>query len=348
MAGKKQHDLSCLLLKGFASRREDDKFFAWQFRKDAPPPNEDVSVRDVRPSKNFYGKPGAGTLDDIITLEVEPRHTEFLIRVRRDCIIHSLTEEEIIIDLVHSVVVRTKNFRDRVENVSHAALDKFQPIFTDPDKARRWLISEVRNGSSSGDQFLTKYVELRYGEKAGTRKYFKWSKRGEFARWLHTPSSEEILQEMTTAAKPQFSDLKNQIPELVKTTHNDVLKKAFQSNDEESPRYKRYQQMRWKVQIVEGEPLMLGDIAVLQYKQKTGEFSAAYDGISGDVILFPISPRLLIVGVLENTESLPSSAEINYYSAVLSVHYFVSSQNTEREREYQKIIGNIALQVPKT
>lgn len=347
MAGKRQHDLTRLLLKGFASRCEDDKVFVWQFRIDAPPPSREFSLRDVGPSQNFYGKPGPKTLDDFITYEIEPRHTGFLIRVRRDSAIYSLADEKIIIDLVHSVVVRTKNFRDRTENVSRAALEKFQPIFTDPDKARRWLINEVRSGSSSGDEFLTAYVKHRYGVKASERKYFKWSKKGEFARWLYTPDSEEILQKMTAAAKPQFSDLKNQLPELVKTTHNDILKKTFQSStDKESPRYKRYLQMRWKVQIAEGEPLILGDVAVLQYERKTGEFSAAYDGIGGDMILLPISPKLLIVGVLEDTSPLPSAAKINYHSAALSIHYFVASQHTEREREYQKIIGNIASQVP--
>jgi Protein of unknown function (DUF4238) len=349
VAGKRQHDIPRLLLKGFASRCEDDKVFIWQFRKDAPPPNREFSLRDVGPSKNFYGQSGPETLDDFITLEIEPRHTEFLIRVRREHAIHSLADENIVIDLVHSIVIRTKNFRDRFENLSKVALEKLEPIFTDADAVRRWFMDEVRKGSSAGDEILTAYVKHRYGVKASERKYFKWSKKGELARWLHTSDSEELLKKMTAAAKPQFSDVKSQIPELSKTSHNDTLKKTFQLNTEkESPRYKRYMQMRWTVQIAEGEPLILGDIAVLQYVRKTGEFSAGYDGLDGDIILLPISPKLLIVGTLEDTGALPSAAEINYHSAALSIHYFVASQHTEREREYQNIIGNIALQVPKT
>jgi hypothetical protein len=104
--------------------------------------------------------------------------------------------------------------------------------------------------------------------------------------------------------------------------------------------------MRWKVQIAEGEPLILGDVAVLQYERKTGKFSAAYDGINGDMVLLPISPQLLLVGILEDPGPLPSIAKINYHSAALSIHYFVSSRHSEREREYQEIIGNIAFEVP--
>jgi len=348
MAGKRQHDLSHLLLRGFASRCEDNKVFAWQFRINAPPSDIEFSLRDIGPSKNFYGKSGQGTLDDLITFEVEPRHTEFLIRARRDHAIYSPADEKIMIDLVHSVTLRTKNFRDRFENLSHVALGKLEPIFTDPDKVRRWFINEVRSGSTTGDKLLTAYVEHRYGAKASERKYFKWKKRGEFAQWLHTSDSEELLKKLTTAVKPHFSDVKNQLPELAKTSHNNSLEKAFHLGTEnDSPRYKRYMQMRWKVLVLKDEPLILGDVGVLQYERKMRKFSAAYDGIGGDMILLPISPKLLIVGALEDTGPLPSAAEVNYHSAALSIHYFVASRHTEKEREYRKIIGSIALQIPE-
>jgi hypothetical protein len=64
--------------------------------------------------------------------------------------------------------------------------------------------------------------------KESERIYFKWSKKKEYARWLYTADSEDLLKKMTAAAKPQFSDVKSQIPELVKTSHNDILNKTFQ------------------------------------------------------------------------------------------------------------------------
>jgi hypothetical protein len=348
MAGKRQHDLARLLLRGFASRYEDDKEFIWQFRIGAHPPDKDFSLRDVGLSKDFYGKSGPGSLDDFITHKIEPRHADFLSQVREDPAAYALTDKGTIADLVQTFTVRTRNCRDRLAYISGAGMEILQPIFTDTDKARRWLIKEVRRGSPAGDEILTMYVKQTYGVKASESKYFTWSKKGEFARWLHTREAEKLLHQATAGADPPLSAVKGQIPELLKTSHNDNLRQMFQLNTgPESPRYKRYIQMRWTVQITEGEPLILGDVAVLQYKRKTGEFSAAYDGIDGDVVLLPISPDLLVVGVLEDKGPLPSAAKINYHSAALSMYYFVASQHTEREREYQKIVGSMALRIPQ-
>ena len=119
------------------------------------------------------------------------------------------------------------------------------------------------------------------------------------------------------------------------------------SADDLTPRYHQYCQLRWRVQSLDSGSLILGDVAVLQFDRNTGRFAAAFDGIKGDVILLPINYDLLVVGSREDSGKLPSPHVINRSSAELSLHFFISSRNSEQEVDYQNLLGCGTLRVPK-
>jgi len=107
---------------------------------------------------------------------------------------------------------------------------------------------------------------------------------------------------------------------------------------------------RWSATVHEGigtRQWRLGDVAVLQFEQLSRSFSAGFDGGTGNIILLPLSHDLLIIGTKERTGTLPSIHEINRASAQLSFHYFVSPQNSERERGYQRLLGSGLIRAPK-
>ena len=109
-----------------------------------------------------------------------------------------------------------------------------------------------------------------------------------------------------------------------------------------------YRQLRWYIQPLESKSLILGDVALLQFEQQRRKFSMAFNNINkGDVILLPLRHDLLLMGLPEEVGSLPSPHEINCASAKLSFHFFVASENSERERTYQMLLGQGTLQVPR-
>jgi hypothetical protein len=93
--------------------------------------------------------------------------------------------------------------------------------------------------------------------------------------------------------------------------------------------------------------LILGDVAVLQFERRAGTFSPAFDGDKGDIILLPLSDDFIVIGNAEERGETFSSDDINRASAKLSQNFFVASQNSEREKVYQGLLGRDTFRAPK-
>jgi len=345
MAGKKQHDLPRLVLRGF-TEVEGEKAFLWQFRRNAEP--KEVSIQDVGHSKFFYDKPGPGTLDAFIT-DKENEYGAFVARLRKERKL-SASDEETLIEFVHSLVLRTRNLRDLLLNVFDAMLNELASVATDADAARQQLLKEQHENTPMWDQALTSYVRAKYGSRSRLCEWFlKWWENKDFKRWLtHSTQAREHIQQQVALYKAQLAPVIGQVGEVVKKSHNDQLKKVLQSSeDDPTPRYNHYRQLRWSIQRLDRGSLILGDVAVLQFEQQSRRFSAGFDGGTGDIILLPLSHDLLVIGATAGTEALPSIHEINRASAQLSFHYFVSPQNSEREQGYQRLLGSGVVRAPK-
>lgn len=346
MAGKRQHDIPRFLLNGFASRTEGENSFVWCFRKDSQP--FETNTLNIGLQKFFYGEPDADSLDALITNELEDKHAECVARVRKDRNLTSSSDEETLVEFVHSLALRTRNLRDILQKGVTAILNELYAVVSDADVARRQMLKEQEKNSPVWDKALTDYVRAKYGvQNRWLEKYLKWQENKDFKRWL-THGAEAHIQRQAALHKAQLTLLFDKLGEMARTSHNDALKKVFASSaDDPAPRYNRYRELRWRVQRLHSASLILGDVAVLQFERHSGRFSAAFDGVKGDIILLPLSHDLLAVGVAEDTGKLPSPPSINRSSAELSLHFFVSSRNSEQEKDYQNLIGRSALRVPK-
>jgi hypothetical protein len=345
MAGKKQHDLPQLLLRGFAEV-EGETEFVWLFRKNTEPKR--VSILDVRPSKLFYDKPGPGTLDDFITHK-ENEYGALVAQLRRERRLRP-SDEETLIEFVHSLVLRTRNLRDLLSDAFGAMLGELASAVTDADAARQQLLKEQEKNSAMWDQALTGYVRAKYGIRNRLCEAFlKWWENKDFKHWLtHSAQAKEHIQQQVILNEAQLASLGGQIGAVMKKSHNDQLIKVLQSRgDAPTRRYLRYRQLRWKIQSLERGSLILGDVAVLQFERQTGKFSPAFDGDKGEVILLPLSHDLLVIGTEEDIGAPLSISELNRASAQLSFHYFISLKNSEREQEYQQLLGSGLLRAPK-
>ncbi|MGH8007050.1 MAG: FKBP-type peptidyl-prolyl cis-trans isomerase [Candidatus Binatia bacterium] len=318
--------------------------FVWQFRKNALP--KEVSILDIGHSKFFYGKPGPGTLDARIT-DDENEHGAFVARLRRERKL-SPSDEETLVEFVHHVALRTRNLRDTLEKSFQFMFEEIYSIFTDPEAACQQMLREQEKGSHIWDQVLTSYVRNKYGVRNYWLEIFlKWLENKDCKRWL-THGAETHVRQQTALYKEQLTPLIGQVGEGIKASHNEGLARVFQSSASDSPpRHRYYRQLRWRVQELEEGTLILGDVAVLQFERRSGKFSAAFDGVAGDVIFLPLSHNLLVIGSPEDTGDLPASYEINSSSAKLSLHYFVASRNSEQEKGYQRLLGSATFRAPK-
>jgi hypothetical protein len=347
MAGEKQHDLPRFLFRGFASRNDGKKAFTWQFRKDARP--VEVSIADIGHSKFFYNKPGPNTLDALIT-DKESEYGQVVARLRREHTLRSSSDKETLIEFVHNLVLRTRNLRDTLVTSFNSMLNELYSVATDPGAIRRQLLKERKANSEIWKEALKSYVKKTHGIlPRQQRRYRERKESKEIKQWLQH-GAEAHAQKEAARHKIQLTPLLGQVGEIAKTTHNDALRKVLEadSKDDPTPRYNHYHQLHWRVQSLESKALILGDAAVLQFEQRRRKFSMAFDSINkGDVILLPLSHDLLIIGSPEDFGPLPSPHEINCASAKLSFHFFVASENSERERTYQTLLGQGTVRVPK-
>jgi hypothetical protein len=337
MAGRKQHDLPQLLLKGFVSKTKGDKKFLWQFRKDAAP--IEASLRDVGHSKCFYGEPGPGTLDEAIT-EWEAKVASCIDQIRSQRTIASSIDETILVEFVHSLVMRTRNLSDTIGTAVSSMLNELHSVATDHEKAQRQLLKEQARNTPMWDAALTNYVKEKYGPlNRQQEKYVKKVENKSFKRWLKR-GAEKHIQEVTERNKEQLTPVLGQVEDIWKGVRNDALKAFFPLSSEVStPRLARYRQLKWHIHSLESNSLILGDVAVLQYECETGKFSPGFDKDRGDFILLPMNHDLLVVGSTEKGGTPPAVNEINQASAKLSFHYFVACKNSEQEREHQSLLG---------
>src|SRR6266852_8841767 len=105
MAGKKQHDNPCFLLKGFESRprRKGKPILTWYFLKSSVP--KEVSIRDIGHSNLFYGSPGPESLDARITNKEGDKYSVTVDRVREDKEIRS-SDKDTLVEFVYFQGIR--------------------------------------------------------------------------------------------------------------------------------------------------------------------------------------------------------------------------------------------------
>jgi hypothetical protein len=167
--------------------------------------------------------------------------------VRKDRRLNAADEENIV-ELIHSLAIRTKNLRDILLESISVMLNELYAVFTDPEIARRQLLKEQEKNSSIWDTALTEYVRAKYGIRNWLfEKYLKWRENKSCKQWL-TSGAETHIERQAALYKAQRASLFEQLEEVAKTSHNKKLKEVFESSvDTPTPRYNYYRQLRWRV-----------------------------------------------------------------------------------------------------
>lgn len=336
MAGKRQHDIPCFLLNGFASRTQGKNHFVWCFRKEKPP--FEPNTLNVGLKKFFYGESGPETLDDLITKK-EGTYAECVNRVREE---RTLTpyDEETFVEFVYSLTLRSRHLRGTIQNGLNSMFGELASVFTDADRMPDFMLEQMRKDTPMWREGFESYIRKTYGvlNRSEKRRRVKQEKKS-FERWFKHGMEDHARKE-AKKNKRKFEQWDKNAEDMLKTSHNDALKRVlFQSTDEPSPGSLRFRQLNWHVKTFENGALILGDIVVLQFDRQSQEMSSVFGKKKGDIILMPLSHNLLVVGASERMVEIPTAHEINRNTAQLSLDFFISSRNSKQEAEYQSLLG---------
>ena len=197
MAGRRQHFIPRMLLRCFSDAKEQVKvthrdrgvFLA--------------AVGNVALERDFFGAPGAGTVDDAITHE-ENRIDSLL---KDACSCQGSLDSERAAYLIAHMTSRGRSIRNYMEESGRGALREFDRRFQDEESIRKSVLREVlKNPSVIIDEFHSS-IQTQYGSAA-------------LKRFKREKSYKNVLNGVLAAAKERI--LAQDISEIVEN-FRDVL-----------------------------------------------------------------------------------------------------------------------------
>ncbi len=317
MGGERQHYIPRLLLRGFASNISKDKVLVWYFRKGEDP--IEVSTKDIALEKNFYGKPGEGSLDETIT-DKEKDFANAINRARKG---DELTVEEfdILIRFVENLIIRTRHLRKGLTQGVDKLSNMFINNISDPGKVSSLLKNEDMKN------MLRRSLEDKIGTNNPT------VIEGIIRDLEKNPEKLAVIGKLFARIFKQIDQ-----PKEMTSAHKKAMTRLFDEGS--SKRINVYLKLNWQVKSCEIEDLILGDVGVLKLNIESGEFSLPISNVSDNsALILPISKNKLLVGSSKDDILLPSTDRINRAVAEHSMDFIIASNNGETERGYSKYIG---------
>ena len=317
-----QHFIPEFLLRGFAHRVKGRNHYVFLFRRDEPP--RETNTKNVATSRFFYGSPTETTADEILTRREGRAYAPLVGELRRGSI-HP-EQKPLVDEFVTHLIVRTKNARDAVASLGEAALDAI----------------DRQLETASGRTVIRARAKVRILENPGILQALASLSRSQRRRILAHLDKPLICQDPRQA----MEELRRELGEA------DLLRLAARAQATaletvEAPRLSTgsLAPFRWSVVTMAAGDLVLGDLGPLA--QFGDDIRAPlHGGDPLDALFLPVSSRHLLIGAPDGARLETDADTINRASAGYSREFFVASQNTEREREYQVLLGQRSLDHP--
>ena len=342
MSGNKQHFLPRFLQKGFASNYVSrKKVQVWYFEKGQSP--EERNTKDVGLEDLFYGEPGTGSLDDLITKK-ENRFAKKIDRLRQEKCVCSDDVQDIA-KFVYTMTVRTKRAQEHIVSLASSSLSKFQPNLTDP----KYMEDLVREVARSDDPRFRKKVneEIRKRIPGANRKHVR-----RLAKRVSRPLATRLRKDAPSIGKREariwnFIRLDKLAEQSGEQARKDILTQLHSDKPVEGAFINELIEMNWTVEYLSQDSLILGDVAVLQINRDYSIDQPIFGDGKRIGVIFPIGNHLLLFGSKKQKPPLPSVEEINRSSAELSLHFFISHKRSEQEMTYFRHLAQRAPQRDK-
>jgi hypothetical protein len=334
MPGKRQHYIPRFLLKGFCSKTEGTKSFIWYFRKGSKP--SEISIRDVAVSKKFYGDSGPESIDKKLT-KMEQQFGPTIERLRTDKKI-GISDLPIIVEFLVNMVIRTHFIRKSFTDATGGLMKMAARNLSDPRKMAVMLNQAIKQNKSRFHDHLRSSMRSKLGTKmpVAEEHIIRWVEENaeQLASFLAGPISKGLVEVLTAFIE--------KIDEHGNISHRDALYR-FLDLQEPSKRHHQYGNLHWIIKGYDPNQFILGDICILAMDTKSQFFSPPiFSKKDNEILLLPISHDTLLIGSDLKEPLLPPPEVLNTHSAELSIDFFVSPINSEREKKLSKRVGEKA------
>lgn len=343
MAGNNQHFLPRFMQKGFASNSASRKRVqVWYFEKGKAP--EEKNTKQIGEEFSFYGEPGAGSLDDVITKK-EDLFAKKIDRIREEQCVPP-DDVQYIAEFVYAMALRTvsarekfteliSSFRPRLEKVTQA--DQIRDLLSKgarPDNPlfRKILTEEIKKQRPGANHSQIRRLRKLTGKQLATslrkeaasigkKEAEGWDSFFKYVRWDKFAEQQGKKAQMDTLTRVHSSPPSEQL----------TLLKSFTD-------------LKWTVESFPQGSLILGDVAVIRLSDDSSFDPPILGSGKGNSILLPLSHSLLLIGSKKQKETLPPLELINRSSAELSLRFFISRKNSEKEAAYLRYLAQRAPQ----
>ena len=209
MSGNKQHFLPRFLQKGFASNYiSRKKVQVWYFEEGELP--EERNTKDVGLEELFYGEPGIGSLDDLITKK-EDYFARKIERLRQDKRVCSEDIQDIA-EFIYTMAIRTEDARKHMLSLSSSLISQARVNMTDP----KYMADLVRGVARPDDPLFRRKVneEIRKRRPGANRKQVR-----RIAKRVSRPLAARLRKDAPSIGKKEaeigklirFDDLAEQV-----------------------------------------------------------------------------------------------------------------------------------------
>jgi hypothetical protein len=324
MAGKRHHIIPRFLLKGFASRQEGDRLFAWTFRKGAAP--LEINIDNIGVEKSFYGKEGT---DEIIT-ELETHELSEVVESFRKRTMTERVDREGPSMLVAHVMVRTRALRESFLSSTKYVTERLRDGLLMEGKLEKVLLDRILHNPEA---LLSSLPGI-----TGAKKQMLISLLQRNASTIFP----FLRPQLHAAIERYLAEFVGILPERVKEAHN----KSLLEQPRPELRVQGLRSLDWSV-IVFSTGLIISDVGPIA-RIGTGALRSLTD--KDDEIrevFLAVSASHLLFGTRNSEVPNLSTDSLNEIFARRTFEHFVSASNGPREIGLHGILGNDSDIFPK-
>lgn len=321
MAGTNQHHIPQFLQKGFAeTHKKQPQIRAYRIGTEPFV----TSTRNVGATRNFYGKPGEGSLDDAIT-QLEGNLGQFLNNVRGA---KAIKEEDRArpAQLIKHLWSRSANIRSSMQILTERLCSAFKEAAATPasfwemlgqsDEERHTRIEElaVKEAQSQFPHLSEPLIKARL--KAANVDYLALL---------------EESQDQFPWMQSVLGELEQRMGQVVAEAHNSALLKVGGEAKMEAV----LNDFRWDIIPSSGDSLILGDACALALGGSDKNDLcpiAVFGGEAVTGVFMPISNDLLLAGRAEGQDFMPDAEVLNNAAARWSIEFFISHPEDDFSR----------------
>lgn len=334
MAGNRQHDHPRLLMRGFASRYQGQKVFTWVFPKNHY--HKEVSLRDVGTNERFYGPPGAGTLDESISVH-ETAVADVINRLRSgEPILHK--DHDILCRFLALQTTRTRHLREGFEDAARYLLTQFEERIGTRAGLQKFLLAYIR----SNPQVIEGQLQEMVQGQLGVGHPAEASIINLLRSYLPTFMKQMISDRDSNNLRLALEQVRQRLLEILEQTHRQALLKITDGVTT-SERLQHLKSLEWQTVRGPTNSYVYGDVGLMAWdSRRKSLWSLISDTKSAEAVMLPIADTILLVGSAKRTIILPSVELLRTETAALSRHYFIASLDSQENICLHSRVGSRA------